>query len=476
MNTFIPRTNSAWLRWVLSAILICCSTFTDAQSIRKNYREMTDSERDALIDGFWTLGGPTGNSNQGFFFIDRADVHLAQFNQIHFQPSFQTDVFLAWHRQNSLIVEQEMQLIGGLEHASIPYWDWTDEDDDVDNGPDGPGQVADLWSDNWLGLFNDAWELGREFNIDVSGLPDQVIHVDPIQSLSPFQTYSVQLENSIVHSGGHGWVGGNFGIMGQRNSPKDPVFYFHHNMVDKLWQDWEEANPGMSQYPMTSLPAIPGPSVDPNSIVDSRKIGVFYAEDKLATLENYTVANQVLSNEYFVYQYFIEAGNDFLVPNGNTCEFASCQGISLEPGFESTLGSVFTARIDGDCDFSTAGKRDLTDTNTGQSDPALTENIYNQVDVSPSFETLDGLKIESSLKVFPNPLTDQAHIQVNSDEKGVGRFVLTNILGHPIRKWEMPLNIGENISEFPTANLAKGIYYLSLRTKHNRMNLKLVIQ
>jgi hypothetical protein len=46
--------------------------------------------------------------------------------------------------------------------------------------------------------------------------------------------------------------------MNTRQSPKDPIFYLHHGMVDKLWQDWEDKPNTTSTYVKTSMPRYNG--------------------------------------------------------------------------------------------------------------------------------------------------------------------------------------------------------------------------
>ena len=32
-------------------------------------------------------------------------------------------------------------------------------------------------------------------------------------------------------------------------SPRDPIFWLHHAMVDKVWADWQRAHPGAAFNP-----------------------------------------------------------------------------------------------------------------------------------------------------------------------------------------------------------------------------------
>ena len=52
------------------------------------------------------------------------------------------------------------------------------------------------------------------------------------------------------HGGGHNWIGGDMGNI--QISPNDPVFWFHHAQVDRVWAEWQQNNPG-------ELAALTGP-------------------------------------------------------------------------------------------------------------------------------------------------------------------------------------------------------------------------
>lgn len=138
-------------------------------------------------------------------------------------------------------------------------------------------------------------------------------------------------------------------------SPRDPIFWFHHNNVDRLWQLWEDQEVAVkSTHTRTSMARYNGaytrfdgvllPSVDPESLADSRSLGVFYAGNGVAVLDKYTVANRTRNPEQFTYQYLIQAGN-FIIPSGRRAHFRSSTGIELQNGFTVESGGSFTAEV-----------------------------------------------------------------------------------------------------------------------------------
>lgn len=54
-----------------------------------------------------------------------------------------------------------------------------------------------------------------------------------------FNTFASALEG--VHNSGDVWVGGSMGSIA--TAPADPVFWMHHAEIDRIWAEWQGANP-----------------------------------------------------------------------------------------------------------------------------------------------------------------------------------------------------------------------------------------
>lgn len=413
-----------------------------AQSIRKNYTEMTQAERDALVQAYYDLRRPENND----LINEIANFHNNNFEDIHFNTlitdNIENDVFLPWHRYASYEVEQAMQDLNP--YVSLPYWDWRVNRSTSDL----------LWSQGFLGQFNSAWNLGR--NLGGGALPTGS-NVSTIQNISNFQRYTSDLEHGIVHTGGHNWTGG---IMARGNSPLDPVFYFHHNMVDKLWQEWEERE-GSSSFDRTNMPRY---NINPNSITDSRSLGIFYAENRLAVLDRYTVQNRTLGTELFYYQYVIRAENSFVVPSGRTARFESGREIVLRSGFEARNGSNFVARIDTDRNFnSSARKAPIAVVRKPYIDlqnVAVLQNAYNLE------ESLLSESNHSGLILYPNPAVNMATIVYDApkDNKFVS-LKLFDLAGNEVATLidhQGSQEVKQEIS-FDVSHMPNGLYYCKLQ-------------
>jgi tyrosinase len=59
---------------------------------------------------------------------------------------------------------------------------------------------------------------------------------------STFNTFASALEG--IHNSGHVWVGGS--MMGIPTAPTDPIFWMHHAEIDRIWAEWQIANPGQN--------------------------------------------------------------------------------------------------------------------------------------------------------------------------------------------------------------------------------------
>ncbi len=197
--------------------------------------------------------------------------------------------FGPWHRELLKLYEQELQNAAGDADLTLPYWDWTKDQSSADPGfpfttdflgGNGAGNPNDKVTS---GAFSQAsgWILNcdeegfgflrRHFGGDGPGLPTPAsvvaaLNITPYDS-SPWNINSVSttsfrntLEGWVgprqIHNAVHRWVDGS---MQPGTSPNDPVFFFHHCNIDRLWAVWEQKNPGAAPYlPDNSTPAASG--------------------------------------------------------------------------------------------------------------------------------------------------------------------------------------------------------------------------
>jgi tyrosinase len=223
--------------------------------------------------------------------------------------------FFPWHREFLRRYERDLRAIDAS--VTLPYWDWT-----VDNSP-----TSSLWADDFMGpngrptdgqvmtgsfaFSGGAWPLSfdgpflrRRFGVSTSTLPTpgdvtNALATTPYDlspynagfSLAGFRNTAEGWRNGPqLHNRVHVWVGGS---MLPASSPNDPVFFLHHCFVDKLWMDWQAANPGEGYVPVSGGPAGHnlndamqpwaglGDTVTPASVLDHHALGYAYDTEGL---------------------------------------------------------------------------------------------------------------------------------------------------------------------------------------------------
>lgn len=439
------------LKYLLTVVMLILTHLALAQGIRKHYTELTENERlaykaatDAVID--------SGIHNQYVGYHLDPDQDGSNGTMTGTPPIHGHEIFFPWHRQFILGYEQELQSENN--NITIPYWDWTGESDPIGVNSEASTspiwentEIANLaWSDNFLGSYDSSLNLGRTLN-GPANLPNtsQLNVAFSYSSFADFLSYGEALHNKA-----HQWVEG---LMGSMSSPTDPVFYLHHSMVDKIWQDWH-LNGGTSSFTETDMPTYDGntagfPAVNPNDIIDSRSFGIFYSDAiaQKTTLDGgYSVSNQHNAIEKFIYQYLISAEH-FIVPSGNHAEFISSNKIVLKPDFHAEEGGSFTAKI----------------SEVGNS-PLRLSNESAQASLS------------NSSSVYPNPFSKQTTIRYQVAADAPVRLSVFNNMGQEVRVLENKIqNSGTHEAHFDASTLPPGLYFYHLTIGKETLSGKMIL-
>ncbi|MBC7411135.1 MAG: tyrosinase family protein [Bacteroidia bacterium] len=373
-------------------LIICCVATLHirgtAQIIRKNYLEFATSEKTDYVGALnlvWAGGVSTVGKGTHF-----ADIHGSHFGtNIHSMRGDGSN-FTSFHR--FMLLHYELMLRTSApqyDYLALPFWDWRNDPPKNIALPITASNSPNFWYFDMLNLNKfTGWGVTRGAMLsDLSSLPTQQTFATAITSSTFWSlsstSFSRVLEGS-NHNGAHVWVGGT---MGTGASPRDPIFFIHHCMVDKIWQMYEDETTGLqSNYPTTNY-IIPSYNkqegwVDDlyaDNTKDSRKIpfrylltqpvtnyDVWYADKGAVILDGangidflvlginkvyrYTAFDYIsntLKGKMYVGDYKRDATNaivadikgGFVVNAGNVCHFRAGEEITFGPGTTLTAGA-----------------------------------------------------------------------------------------------------------------------------------------
>ena len=222
--------------------------------IRKSYRNLTTDERARFVRALHAV---------------KADGVVDDFARIHTQHFsmgiHNSSHFLPWHRE--FVHRFEAALQKHDRGVWVPYWD--------SSAGSSPGDS--LWDPQFLGQFDQEWNLHRTLGADVLPTPDQVA---ADQQHDKYEDFWPDLEQNI-HNPPHRWVGG---VMAGAGSPGDPVFFLHHAWIDRLWAQWQIAHPNapfVASGDGVGLhdPMMEWPDRTPADVLDHHVLGYSYDFD-----------------------------------------------------------------------------------------------------------------------------------------------------------------------------------------------------
>lgn len=263
---------------------------------RKEVADLTADERTQLIDAMhWVKEGCQPDGCGSFQTVHppsggTLDWELMEFFTDHVR--YGTDAhgqwkFFPWHRKYLKDYESKLQLYDPC--VTIPWWDWTQDVDNtdgnfhknwitaagtdwgaisnddsivgsgtsdgmkvgrfrcnegVDAGHNDTAVVGNDWSSGSSTLGNCLWR--NSATGFISSLPDDAMIADYMSRTDYDGWDSLMDFESSPHGTPHVMVGGTGSVRGQMGngrSPFDPIFFIHHAGVDKLWWDWQNADP-----------------------------------------------------------------------------------------------------------------------------------------------------------------------------------------------------------------------------------------
>ena len=216
--------------------------------VRKDHRQLTVDEQNRFLNAFTQINamGALG---------PLVDIHSNAIHQMHSNPRF-----LPWHRIYLLRMEELLMSVDPT--VCLPYWKSSEE------------QAFPAWLLAFtptVNLMSGPHTVTRTVGMFAT-LPNAAA-VAAAMANGTFNSFAPALEG--IHNSGHVWVGGSMG--GIATAPCDPVFWMHHAEIDRLWWEWQTANPGQNP-PLAGAAATMDPwsETEPDTR-DITALGVAYA-------------------------------------------------------------------------------------------------------------------------------------------------------------------------------------------------------
>ncbi|CAI4223326.1 unnamed protein product [Auanema sp. JU1783] len=232
------------------------------RALRKEYRAMTDNERNRYHSAMWTI-----KNNGEYDRISRVHSQFQTSPGAHSGPGF-----LPWHREFLKRIEFALRTVD-LD-MFVPYWD-SSLDSVLPNSRHsvmwGPELMGSVNSNNQLvsGAFAN-WRILDNSRIvtrstgqgslfteaeinNLMGTSDinQVLAATAASSNCPNRAGWSALE--YTHGNPHNYIGGD--MLVTTRSTNDPIFYNHHSFIDFLWEQWrlrwQSRDARQTVYPQT---------------------------------------------------------------------------------------------------------------------------------------------------------------------------------------------------------------------------------
>lgn len=225
----------------------CNGGGTGEGCVRINQRALSADQQNRFLNAFTLI------NNMGAL-GPLVDIHSNAAHQMHRNPRF-----LPWHRIYLIRMEELLQMVDPT--VCIPYWKSSED------------QAFPSWLTGFtptVNLMTEPHTVTR--NIGIGILPGTA-DVEAVMANTTYNMFGAALEG--VHDSGHVWVGGSMGIV--QTAPADPVFWMHHAEIDRIWAEWQAANPGENPN-LAGAAAVmdPWPEAEPETR-DIAALGYSYA-------------------------------------------------------------------------------------------------------------------------------------------------------------------------------------------------------
>ena len=210
---------------------------------RKNQSAMTQNEKDDFIAAYNAINTSGALGPMVAYHADMTHMMHSNMGPVG------TQRFLPWHRVYLSELEELLQAVGG-DDITIPYWDWT-----VD-------QNIPAWLQSFTPTVIGVSNPDITFPVVVTRtpgaagipLPSQQ-DVNTTMGHNQYTPFTICLEagrgaaghrhvQSFMHNGVHVWIGGTMASV--PTAPADPIFWMHHANIDRIWDLWQKQYPNLN--------------------------------------------------------------------------------------------------------------------------------------------------------------------------------------------------------------------------------------
>ncbi|KAG8743435.1 hypothetical protein FRC10_012014, partial [Ceratobasidium sp. 414] len=250
----------------LSTVLVSAAQNATAGTCKNpivhvEWRSLNQTQRDSYHEAVKCLRGKTSHVKGQTMYSQYTSVHDKVFARVHYVAQF-----LPWHRWFLWLRRLDLQDCGYT--GPSPYWDWTidshkpiaseiwdpvtgfggngnthTEAHCVENGPYANLQLT----------VPNKHCLPRQFN---NGNPRRIVIgrmqgakysakvVKMILENEHYDDFLTDLEG-IPHDAIHSAISGDMAVS---FSPNDPLFFLHHQNVDRIWAKWQGRGPRLHEF------------------------------------------------------------------------------------------------------------------------------------------------------------------------------------------------------------------------------------
>jgi tyrosinase len=217
-------------------------TGTPGGRVRKNVANLSAPEIQTLQTAFTELMKRDPSEVNSYFAL--AGIHgLPQRWCLHHENRYNP-----WHRVYLKLFEDALRSVPGCQDVTMPYWDIETPLPALLQQPpfasyilpQDPGASASPPAAGYFPLTTERYPPDTiAENLQAYGVLDD-IETSRHESLwGAFNTNGYQDFSIQAHDGGHGSIGPTMGD--QNVASYDPVFWFFHCNLDRLWLNWQEA-------------------------------------------------------------------------------------------------------------------------------------------------------------------------------------------------------------------------------------------